>query len=118
VEVPGRSERDIGREQLESFVEDNFGEEIHTKWVTSLIDGVDRVLHAATLGIRAIRQGVVATQGPVPKYAIKQGTDRPPTSSWTGRVSSAAGSASCWPSELRSWSISTGRSLSPRIRRL
>jgi hypothetical protein len=37
-----------------------------------LIDGVDGVLHAATLGIRAIGQGLAAAQGLVPKHAIKQ----------------------------------------------
>lgn len=72
MEVPGRSERQIGREQLEEFVEGLFGEEIHAKRVASLIDGVDGVLHAATLGIRAIGQGLAAAQGLVPKHAIKQ----------------------------------------------
>jgi hypothetical protein len=74
VVVAGRSrlERQVGREQLEEFVEGIFGEEIHAKRVTSLINGVDGVLHAATLGIRAIGQGLAAAQGLVPKHAIKQ----------------------------------------------
>lgn len=72
MEGPGRSEREVGREQLEEFVEGIFGEEIHAKRVASLIDGVDGVLHAATLGIRAIGQGLAAAQGLVPKHAIKQ----------------------------------------------
>jgi Transposase DDE domain len=72
VEVPGRAEREVGREQLEEFVEGIFGEEMHAKRVASLIDGVDGVLHAATLGIRAIGQGLAAAQGLVPKHAIKQ----------------------------------------------
>ena len=67
-----RSERQVGREQLEDFVEGIFGEEIHAKRVASLTDGVDGVLHAATLGIRAIGQGLAAAQGLVPKHAIKQ----------------------------------------------
>jgi hypothetical protein len=33
---------------------------------------VDGVLHAATLGIRAIGQGLAAAQGLVPKHAIKR----------------------------------------------
>ncbi len=72
MEVPGRSEREVGRMQLEEFVESIFGEEIHAKRVASLINGVDGVLHAATLGIRAIGQGLAAAHGLVPKHAIKQ----------------------------------------------
>jgi hypothetical protein len=67
-----RPERQVGREQLEEFVEGIFGEELHAKRVASLIDGIDGVLHAATLGIRAIGQGLAAAQGLVPKHAIKQ----------------------------------------------
>lgn len=73
MEVPGRSEREVGREQLEEFVEGIFGEEMHAKRVASLLDGVDGGLHAATLGIRAMGQGLVAAPGLVPKHAIKQG---------------------------------------------
>jgi hypothetical protein len=72
VEGSSRSERQVGREELEEFVEGIFGEEIHAKRVASLIDGVDGVLHAATLGIRAIGQGLAVAQGLVPKHAIKQ----------------------------------------------
>jgi hypothetical protein len=72
VEVGSRPERQVGRDQLEEFVEGIFGEAIHAKRVASLIDGVDGVLHAATLGIRAIGQGLAAAQGLVPKHAIKQ----------------------------------------------
>jgi hypothetical protein len=72
VEGSSRSERQVGREELEEFVEGIFGEEIHAKRVESLIDGVDGVLHAATLGIRAIGQGLAVAQGLVPKHAIKQ----------------------------------------------
>lgn len=72
MEVRRKLERQVGREHLEDFVESIFGEEIHAKRVASLIDGVDGVLHAATLGIRAIGQGLAAVQGLVPKHAIKQ----------------------------------------------
>jgi hypothetical protein len=72
VEVPVRSEREVGREQREEFVESTFGEEIHAKRVASLIDGVNGVLHAATLGVRAFGQGLAAAPGRVAKHAIKQ----------------------------------------------
>lgn len=72
MEGASRSERQVGREELEEFVEGIFGEEIHAKRVESLIDGVDGVLHAASLGIRAIGQGLAVAQGLVPKHAIKQ----------------------------------------------
>lgn len=72
MEGSSRSERQVGREQLEEFVAGIFGEEIHAKRVGSLIDGVDGVLHAATLGIRAIGQGLAVAQGLAPKHAIKQ----------------------------------------------
>jgi hypothetical protein len=77
VEVRSRPERQVGRVQLEEFVEDIFedifGEEIHAKCVASLTDGVDGVLHAATSGIRAIGQGLAAAQGLVPKHATRAG---------------------------------------------
>jgi hypothetical protein len=72
VEVRRRPKRQVGREQLEEFISGMFAEEIHAKRVASLIDGVDGVLHAATLGIRAIGQGLAASQGLLPKHAIKQ----------------------------------------------
>jgi hypothetical protein len=72
VEVGSRPERQVGRDQLEECVEGIFGEAIHAKRVASLIDGVDGVLHAATLGIRTIGQGLAAAQGLVPKPAITQ----------------------------------------------
>ena len=72
MEVGSRPERQVGRDQLEEFVEGIFGEAIHAKRVASRSDGVDGVLHAATLGIRAIGQGLAAAQGLVPKHAIKQ----------------------------------------------
>jgi hypothetical protein len=72
VKGASRSERQVGREQLEEFVEGIFGGEMHAKRVESLIDGVDGVLHAATLGIRAIGEGLAVAQGLAPQHAIKQ----------------------------------------------
>ena len=54
MEVPSRPEREVGREQLEESIEGLFSEEIYAKRVTSLIGGVDGVLHVATLGIRPL----------------------------------------------------------------
>jgi hypothetical protein len=72
VAVHSRPERQVGPEQLEEFVEGILGEEIHARCVASLIDEVDGVLHAATLGIGATGQGLAAAQGLVPKHTIKQ----------------------------------------------
>lgn len=72
MEGRSRSERQVGRKELEAFARGIFGEERHAKRVESLIDGVDGVLHAATLGVRALGQGLAAAQGLVPKHAIKQ----------------------------------------------
>ncbi len=65
-------ERQVGREQLEEFVDGVFGGDIHAQRVDSLVDGVDGVLHAASLGVRAIGQGLAAAQGLAPRHAIKQ----------------------------------------------
>lgn len=70
-ETSGR-QRQVGREQLGDFLDDIFGGEVHAKRVESLADGVDGVLHAASLGVRAIGQGLAAAQGLAPKHAIKQ----------------------------------------------
>jgi hypothetical protein len=51
-------EREVGREQLEDFVEIIFDEEIHAKRVVSLIDGVDGVLHSH-LGHSGHRAGLL-----------------------------------------------------------
>src|SRR5690606_35889556 len=67
-----RAERRIGREQIEEFVSGIFEEDLHAKRVTSLANGVDGVLHAASLGIRAIGQGLAIAQGLAPRHAIKQ----------------------------------------------
>lgn len=72
--MAGRSkpERRVGREQIEEFVSSLFEEDLHAKRVESLTNGVDGVLHAASLGVRAIGQGLAAAQGLAPRHAIKQ----------------------------------------------
>lgn len=67
-----KSKRQVGREQVEDFVSRLFEEDLHAKRVESLTNGVDGVLHAAGLGVRAIGQGLAAAQGLAPKHAIKQ----------------------------------------------
>jgi hypothetical protein len=53
-------------------MEEVFGGALHAQRLASLTDGVDGVLHAASLGIRAIGQGLAAAQGLAPRHAIKQ----------------------------------------------
>lgn len=67
-----KPERRVGRERIEEFVSGIFAEDIHAKRVESLANGVDGVLHAASLGIRAIGQGLATAQGLAPRHAIKQ----------------------------------------------
>jgi hypothetical protein len=70
----GRStqDRQFGREELEGFMDEVFGGEVHVQRLASLTDGVDGVLHAASLGGRAIGQGLAVAQGLAPRHASKQ----------------------------------------------
>lgn len=70
----GRSQQDrqFGREELEGLMDEVFGGEVHAQRLASLTDGVDGVLHAASLGVRAIGQGLAVAQGLAPRHAIKQ----------------------------------------------
>ncbi len=72
--MPRRSkqDREFGREELEELMDQVFGGEVHAQRLASLTDGVDGVLHAASLGIRAIGQGLAVAQGLAPRHAIKQ----------------------------------------------
>lgn len=69
---PSLTARQCGRQELEDFMEEVFGGALHAQRLASLTDGVDGVLHAASLGIRAIGQGLAAAQGLAPRHAIKQ----------------------------------------------
>ena len=69
---PSKPQRQVGREQVEEFVSGLFEADLHAKRVASLVNGVDGVLHAASLGVRAIGQGLAAAQGLVPRHAVKQ----------------------------------------------
>jgi hypothetical protein len=70
----GRSKQDrqFGREALEGLMDEVFGGAVHVQRLASLTDGVDGVRHAASLGGRAIGQGVAGAQGLAPRHAIKQ----------------------------------------------
>jgi hypothetical protein len=65
-------ERKVAREQVDGMLEQVFGGEMHAQRVLSLSNGVDGVLHAAELGIRAIGHGLAAANGLAPRHAIKQ----------------------------------------------
>ena len=67
-----KQDRQFGREELEGLMDEVFGGEVHAQRLASLTDGVDGVLHAASLGVRAIGQGLAVAQGLVPRHAIKQ----------------------------------------------
>ena len=67
-----RHDRQFGREELEGLMDEVFGGEVHAQRLASLTDGVDGVLHAASLGVRAIGQGLAVAQGLAPRHAIKQ----------------------------------------------
>ena len=59
------------RTQVDGLVEQIFGGEVHAPRVASMSQGVDGVLHAAALGIRAIGHGLAAANGLTPRHAIK-----------------------------------------------
>jgi hypothetical protein len=67
-----KQDRQFGREELEGLMGEVFGGEVHAQRLASLTDGVDGVLHAASLGVRAIGQGLAVAQGLAPRHAIKQ----------------------------------------------
>ena len=46
-----KQDRQFGREELEGLMDEVFGGEIHAQRLASLTDGVDGVLHAASLGV-------------------------------------------------------------------
>lgn len=66
-----QQDRQVGREALEGLMDEVFGGEVHAQRLASLTDGVDGVLHAASLGVRALGQGLAVAQGLVPRHAIK-----------------------------------------------
>jgi hypothetical protein len=67
-----KAERQVGRDELDELMGAVFGGTIHAQRVASLGDGVDGVLHAASLGVRAIGHGLAVANGLAPRHAIKQ----------------------------------------------
>jgi len=64
--------RKVGREKRDELMGEVFGGGIHAQRVASLSDGVDGVLPAASLGVRAIGPGLAAANGLAPRQAIQQ----------------------------------------------
>jgi hypothetical protein len=67
-----KAERKVGREELDELMGEVFGGEMHAQRVASLRDGVDGVLQAASLGVRAIGHGLAVAKGRAPRHASKQ----------------------------------------------
>jgi hypothetical protein len=57
---------------IHEFIEDLIGDDLHAQRVRSVANGVIGVLHAATLAIHAIGEGLAVAMGLDPKHAIKQ----------------------------------------------
>lgn len=58
--------------KIHRFVATLIANDMHAKRVQSLGDGLTGAIHAATLGVHAIGQGLAQAQGSNPKHAIKQ----------------------------------------------
>lgn len=67
-----KRQRQVGRKHVDEYVEAIFGADVHAQRVASLRNGIDGVLHAASLGVRAIGAGLASAQGLAPRHAIKQ----------------------------------------------
>ena len=57
---------------IQHFVEKLVGDDLHAMRVLSLGNGVTGVVHAATLGVHAIGQGLAKAQSLNPRHAVKQ----------------------------------------------
>ncbi len=57
---------------VHAFVERLVGDDLHAKRVFSLANGVVGVIHAASLAIHAIGQGLASAMGLNPRHAVKQ----------------------------------------------
>ena len=58
--------------RVQQFVETLVGEDMHAKRVLSLSNGVLGVMHAASLSVHAIGQGLAASKELVRKHSVKQ----------------------------------------------
>jgi hypothetical protein len=57
---------------VQNFVDDIFGEDLHDKRVLSLANATTGVIHAAALGVNAIGRAYALSQNKDPKHGIKQ----------------------------------------------
>jgi hypothetical protein len=57
---------------VQAFIDDLFGDDLHAKRVRSLADATVGALHAGALGIHAIGRGLAAARGLLTKHAVKQ----------------------------------------------
>lgn len=62
----------IAPERVHRFVDELVGNDLHAKRVLSLSSGVCGVMHASSLAVHAIGEGLAAAAGLNPKHAIKQ----------------------------------------------
>ena len=70
---------------IHQFVEKLVGDDYHALRVLSLGNALTGVVHAATLGVHAIGQGLAQAQGLEPRHAIKQ-VDRILSNSGIGKA--------------------------------
>jgi hypothetical protein len=62
----------LSPKKIHTFVEKLVGDDFHAKRVLSLGAALTGVVHAATLGVHAIGQGLAQAQGLNPRHAVKQ----------------------------------------------
>ena len=72
VSMRDRVRRRVHDCDVQRFVEDAFGEELHFKRVLSLSRATTGVIHAAALGVNAIGRALALSQGTHAKHGIKQ----------------------------------------------
>lgn len=69
---PKRVPKASNERQVRDLLERVFADDLHAKRVLSLAHATLGVLHAASLGIHAIGQGLAAARGMDPKHTVKQ----------------------------------------------
>lgn len=62
----------VSPEQVQDFVRELLGEDVHAMRALSVASGVIGVVHAAALGVHVIGRGLADAMGLEPKHAIKQ----------------------------------------------
>ena len=67
-----KKRKGLPEKQVRRMIDAAFGKELHAKQVFSLSQATLGAIHAGSMGIHAIGQGLAAAQGLSPKHAIKQ----------------------------------------------